>query len=752
MSTLLYNRILIIDDNPAIHEDFRKIFNKIPDQMENFDEDELALFGETSTQEIIPFFEVDTASQGQEGFEKIKAAYESKEPYCVAFVDSRMPPGWDGIETIEHIWQVDPDIQVVICTAYSDYSWEDIIKRLGNTDRLLILKKPFDTVEVRQLASALTKKWHLGQQVRHQLDGLQTIVEQKTEDLNKTISLVRATLDATTDGILVVDLNNKIIDYNQRFATMWDIPNNIVNEKDLNKVKEYLRSAMKEGAIDIPHSSLSSNKGDIEFFDEIELNDGRVFERYFQQQRINGVLVGKVISYRDITRHKQMERELAYQATHDALTGLPNRVILNDRIKQAIALSKRQDNYFAILFIDIDRFKYINDSLGHQVGDLLLQTAATRLKKTVRESDTVVRLGGDEFIIVLTSLPKEDNSIPILNKLLKTITEPFYIEEHEFRLSASIGISLFPQHGEDPDTLLRNADAAMYRAKEYGRNNYQYYSEDMNVRIANRLALENDLHKALERGEFVLHYQPIVDIASGKIVSNEALIRWQHPKLGLVPPQEFISLAEETGFLVPLGEWLLKEACMQNKKWQTLGFAPIAIAVNVSAHQIKQRVLIDTINDALRLSGMDAKYLELEFTESVVIENADKATLIMQELKQKGISLVIDDFGTGYSSLSYLQHFPIDKIKIDRSFVSYINAHTSSNDTAIILAIINIGNALNLKVIAEGVENENQLAFLKEHKCTEIQGFYFSKPLTADEMAEVLKQKKNLLSLASNKN
>lgn len=743
MSTLLYNRILIIDDNPAIHEDFRKIFSNLQDESSCFDEDELALFGETSVEEIIPVFEVDSALQGQEGFEKIKKAIEIKEPYAVAFVDSRMPPGWDGIETIEHIWQVDPDIQIVICTAYSDYSWEEIVKRLGNTDKLLILKKPFDNVEVRQLASALTKKWHLGQQIRQQLDGLQNIVNQRTQDLNKTLSLVRATLEATTDGILVIDLNKNIIDYNQKFLTMWDISPEAIETKDLREVEKHVQHLLKNPTIEIsqPHNNHDDERG-IESFDEIELADGRFFERYFQPQRIENNIVGKVICYRDITRHKQMESELAHQATHDALTGLPNRVILVDRIRQAIALNKRQNSLFAVLFIDLDRFKLVNDSLGHKIGDQVLQAAAARLKKTMRESDTVVRLGGDEFVIVLSSLPKEEHSLPVLDKLLKVLTEPFHIDEHEFRLSASIGVSIYPKHGKDPDTLLKNADAAMYRAKDYGRNNFQFYTEDMNIRIASRLAMESDLHKALERGEFLLHYQPILDLETGNIISNEALLRWQHPKLGLVPPQDFIPLAEETGFLIPLGEWILKEACIQNKKWQVQGFEPIAIAVNVSGYQIKQRSITETIYETLKVSGLEAKYLELEFTETVIIENADKARMMMHDFKEQGIKLIIDDFGTGYSSLSYLQHFPIDKIKIDRSFVSYIS--TNINDTAIILAIINMARALNMRVIAEGVENADQLEFLQKHKCDEIQGFYFSRPQSADAMTEILRLKKGL--------
>jgi diguanylate cyclase (GGDEF)-like protein/PAS domain S-box-containing protein len=438
----------------------------------------------------------------------------------------------------------------------------------------------------------------------------------------------------------------------------------------------------------------------------------------------------------DITDRKAAEERVQYLAYYDELTGLPNRTLLQDRLAKALASARRQKDKVALLFLDLDRFKIINDSLGHSIGDLLLQAVAERLKKWTREQDTVARLGGDEFLIVLTTAKDIPDVAVAAERLMDAMTAEFVVQGHSLSIGCSVGISIFPEHGADCETLIKNADAAMYCAKDYG-NNFRFFTEDMNAQVVERLTLESNLRLALDKRELFLVYQPQMDIATGRIVGLEALLRWQHPELGLVPPDKFIRIAENSGLIMPIGEWVLRTACSQARKWQDAGLLAVSVAVNVSAVQFRQEGFRELIGRVLWETGLASQYLELELTESLLLSNANVTLSVLQQLKAMGLKLAIDDFGTGYSSFSYLRQFRVNKLKIDRSFIREVSVNP--DDAAITAAIIGMAKSLSLKVIAEGVENEAQVSFLRTHHCDEIQGHYFSKPLTVDDVAAKLR-------------
>ncbi len=455
---------------------------------------------------------------------------------------------------------------------------------------------------------------------------------------------------------------------------------------------------------------------------------------------------GKVLNYvgvsSDISERVAAQERIRQLAYFDSLTNLPNRRLLQDRAEQALASAEREKKQIALLFVDLDHFKTINDSLGHSAGDALLSEVARRLQSCVRRMDTVARLGGDEFVVLLTDVTIE-GATEVARKLIYRVARPYQIENHELRVTPSLGISVFPQDGRDFESLLKHSDTAMYRAKESGRNAYQFFASEMNVAALERLTLENSLRQGIERGEFVLHYQPQIDLASGRIVGAEALVRWRHPQLGLVPPGKFIPVAEVSGLIVMIGEWVLGEACRQNCAWQQAGLPAISIAVNISAVQFRSGRIEDNVAAVLADTGLAPELLELELTEGIVMVGANATVETLQRISDMGVKLAIDDFGTGYSSLSYLKRFPIDRLKIDQSFVRDIV--TDTDDWAISSAIISMGHSLRLKVIAEGVEHVEQLEMLRRQGCDEVQGYYFSVPLPADDFAVLLRQQKFLV-------
>jgi diguanylate cyclase (GGDEF)-like protein len=612
-------RILVIDDNSAIHQDFEKILARNPEVDSGMTVAEKILFGESAPPVTHPTFELHFAHQGSQGVSMVEEAAASGRPFALAFIDMRMPPGWDGLETIEHLWAADSDVQVVICSAHSDYDWNDFIERLGHSDKLLVLKKPFEPIEVLQCASALTRKWQDALVVRRQVNSLEQVVTARTEGLEAA------------------------------------------------------------------------------------------------------------------------NRQLRHLATHDALTGLPNRVLLDDRLAQAIARAARAQQHFALLMLDLDRFKHINDSLGHRAGDELLNEVATRLKSVVGTLDTVARVGGDEFMLVLNSAADRTEAERVAQLTIEALKVPVRISGVDLRISTSIGIAFYPSDSTKAENLIAHADAAMYCAKKRGRNNLQFFEPGMDSNVRERVKLESDLHIALNQQQFELYYQPKVDTATDYFHSAEALIRWRHPERGIIMPDAFIGLAEECGLINAIGEWVLREACRQCKAWQLEGLPPVRVAVNVTASQFRQGNLLSVIRDAVAEAQLDPRFLEVELTESAVMTHPEESAGILEKLSNMGVLVSVDDFGTGYSSMSYLRRFPIDKLKIDRGFVK--DLMTRADDASIVQAIISLAHSLRLKVVAEGVETPEQLSSLKSMGCDQYQGFHFSPPLSANDFGDLMRQR-----------
>jgi diguanylate cyclase (GGDEF)-like protein len=448
-----------------------------------------------------------------------------------------------------------------------------------------------------------------------------------------------------------------------------------------------------------------------------------------------GILVTAAI--RDITTRKKAEALMIHSSEHDFLTGLPNRMLLIDRVNQAIRMAIRHKRKVAVLFLDLDGFKHINDSLGHPTGDKLLQSVGKRLVDCVRGSDTVSRQGGDEFVVLLSEEEDSEDASVTAKRMLREVAEAHFIDQHDLHVTCSVGVSIYPDDGLNAETLIKNADTAMYQAKENGRQTYQYFKPAMNVRAVERQSLEESLRRALERQEFVVHYQPKINLKTGRISGAEALLRWTHPTRGPVPPGQFIPVAEDCGLILPIGTWVLRQACQQAQAWADAGLPLGTMAVNISAMQLRNESFLDGVFAILQDTRLDPRLLELELTESVLMKHAESTASILTALRERGVQVAVDDFGTGYSSLSYLRKFPIDALKIDQSFVRQIT--TVPDEIIIVKAVIGLGRSLKLRVVAEGVETQEQLAFLQAHQCDEAQGYYFSRPVLPEQFAKLLK-------------
>jgi diguanylate cyclase (GGDEF)-like protein/PAS domain S-box-containing protein len=548
--------------------------------------------------------------------------------------------------------------------------------------------------------------------------------QQAEEALRESEAKNRALLGAIPDTVVRLRADGTYLDFKAGRDAAFNLPPEGLVGK---RLQEVLPADIMEQAMH--HIQRALQTGEPQMY-EHRFQDGQS-ESYFEARIVASGHDEVVAIVRDITQRKQAEETIRRLAYHDALTGLPNRALFEDRLSVALAQARRHNQMLAVMFLDLDHFKTVNDTLGHSGGDKLLQSVAQELTLLVRDGDTVARVGGDEFTLLLPNITRMDDATNVAERVLEMLRQPRLLGGHEFQVGTSIGITVFPADGQDAERLLRNADTAMYRAKERGRDNYQLYTPAMNARIIERLALENDLRHALERQELFLLYQPLVEVASGRIVGAEALLRWQHPERGTVLPDEFIPFAEETGLILPIGDWVLETACLQNSRWQEDGHPPIRVTVNLSARQLQQEHLVATVSRVLSAAALEPRYLQLEITEGAVMTNVEHIIAMLYELRTMGVGIAVDDFGTGYSSLSYLKRFPIDAVKIDRSFVR--DLATDPNDAAIVTTVIAMSRSLNLKVIAEGVETERQLEFLRDRGCDEFQGYLFGRPVPADQ-------------------
>lgn len=599
-------RILVIDDNLSIHDDFRKVLAPPTEENMSLAALEEELFGPSSGAHAHKAFSIDYATQGEVGLVMLQQSIKEGNPYALAFVDGRMPPGWDGIETIGHLWKESPELQVVLCTAYADYSWAEIQHHLGSSDNMVILKKPFDNVEVLQLAHALTRKWEL-----------------------------------------------------------------------------------------------------------------------------NRLVQGKL-------------HRLAY---YDSLTDLPNRALFLDLLDKALKLSQRDGHKGALLYIDLDNFKRINDTLGHDMGDALLKVVGKRLASCVRNSDCVglitescatARLGGDEFSILLTGLENEEDATVVTRRISRSMSEPIVLGEQQVLVTPSVGIACFPRDGRTVETLLKKADLAMYSSKRNGPNSFKFFLESMDTDALRRLTLETHLRQALSRGELSLHYQPQFDLLTGHLSGLEALLRWHNPTLGNVQPLEFIPIAEDCGLIIPIGEWVLRTACLQVQQWIEQGRALPRISVNVSMQQFIQPNFLTMLEQVLDETKLEPAKLQIEITESLLMKNPCGTAGLVSALNAMHVQVAIDDFGTGYSNLSRLRHIAVHCLKIDRAFVHGIEGDLRNQ--AILSSMIDMAKGMGLNVIAEGVETEDQCDFLKVKLCMEAQGFLLSRPLNLEQMETFLQQ------------
>jgi diguanylate cyclase (GGDEF)-like protein/PAS domain S-box-containing protein len=591
--------------------------------------------------------------------------------------------------------------------------------------------------------------WERGTSIQHDsrvpdvLEGfIQDITERKQADeaLREAERSFRSIFENAIEGIFQSTPSNGYLAVNpalarmygyespqQLIATLRDIEHKLYVEPQ--RRADFMHLMERDGVVTNFESRIYKSNGEIIWISEnaraVHNSDGEVV--FFE---------GTVEA---ITERKLHEEEIQFQATHDALTGLPNRTLLYDRMQQAILHSERYGNLTAVAFLDLDQFKFINDSLGHQVGDELLKITAQRLTNCLRSSDTVARQGGDEFVLLLGNQPNEEAITHTLQRVLVEVAQPWIANDLEFQVTCSIGVTLCPPDGKDVETLLRNADSAMYKAKELGRNNFQYFAAEMNSTVTDRLELLNRLRQAIPNDELVLHYQPKVCLQTKEIIGAEALIRWNSAQSGMVSPGMFIPLAEETGLIIPIGEWVLHAACLQNHAWQDAGYAPIPISVNLSPRQLARGDIVEVVERVLAETGLEARYLELEITESVMATDVEKSFSMLSQLRALGVKISLDDFGTGYSSLSYLKRFPVDTLKIDQSFVRDIASDQDS--AAIVKAIISLGQNLNLVVLAEGIETEAQFQFLLKNGCNQGQGYLMSRPVPHQDFLQKLAAK-----------
>jgi diguanylate cyclase (GGDEF)-like protein/PAS domain S-box-containing protein len=736
MNTPANRRVLLVDDLPSIHEDFRKILCP-PAAAADLDVEEALLFGKPISTTSVRF-KMDSAFQGVEALEKVRAALLADSPYAMAFLDMRMPPGWDGVETAERLWQADPCLQIVFCTAYSDYSWADVLTRLDVRDRLLILKKPFDTIEVYQFANALTTKWQMAKQAAFKMSGLEEAVEQRTRELsnaniivqNSPVILYRLRAEPAFPLIYISHNITKLGHDPQGLLNSPDWAQTLIDPRDQTKVGEAMARILdKDAEGSSVEFRLCTADGALRWVENryvpVRDQEGRLME-------VEGIVI-------DITERKAAEEKIILLARTDGLTGLANRSMFTERLSQSHAGAQRGALPFAILYLDLDKFKPVNDTFGHPVGDLLLQQVAQRLRDCTRESDLVARLGGDEFAILQAEIKEPANAGTLAAKIQTALALPFWINGNRINISVSIGISPYLPGGSGADAMLVQADLALYRSKDKGRNQYHFHSDDLDQEVLDRVTLAGELKTAIDKHEFELQYQPQVELSSQNIVGMEALVRWNHPTRGLLAPALFIPIAEKSGAIIALGHWVLDQACRQMSIWRKSGLTLPLIAINLSLFQLKSgRELVRDVTETIAKWGLAPSDLEFDVTEATLAQLTWTQNQVLPQLRELGVKIAIDDFGSEYSSFDYVRAYRVNHLKIAQSF---INRSTTDPETAAtIRAIINFARDIGIDVIAQGVETEQQRQLLTStDPRTQAQGFHFRKPVAADRAGELLR-------------
>ena len=691
-TTILSSKILLIENDPAVADKIRWA---------------LATTGTDS-------FDLERVCQLSEGLARL-----NKKGIDVVLLELSLPDSY-GIDTFDKLFIAAPEVPILILSGKTLEAVAMQAVERGAQDYLL--PGHLDSYSLpRALRNAIERK-----------------SVQDALYIEKERAVV--TLNSIGDAVLCTDIFGKITYLNLVAEAMTGWPREEAIGEPLAEVFRIIDGATRKVARDPMAMAVEQNKTvGLTVNCVLIRRDG--YESAIEDSAAPihdraGRVTGAVIVFHDVTAARAMSIEMTHFAQHDVVTNLPNRLLLVDRITQAISLARRQARSIAVMFLDLDRFKSINDSLGHATGDLLLQSISKRIVADVRGSDTVSRLGGDEFVILLSEIAHPEDAATSANKILLSLGTPHLIEGQEVHIEASMGISIYPEDGEDAETLIKSADTAMYHAKDSGRNNFKFFKAEMNLRAVERQYLEAGLRCAAERGEFSLHYQPKVNLDTGEITGAEALIRWQHPDRGFIPPDAFVPIAEECGLIVQIGRWVLREACGQARKWQDADLPFKRISVNVSATEFRAKNFVESVSTILRETGLDARYLDIELTESVLMRHVESAAAVLRALKMIGVHIAVDDFGTGYSSLSYLQQFPIDILKIDKCFVHQITSDFKGS--AIVSAIIDMGKNLEQRVIAEGIETEDQLAFLRARHCTEGQGYLFSRPVAATQFEQLL--------------
>ncbi|MBV4477113.1 GGDEF/EAL domain-containing response regulator [Pseudomonas botevensis] len=729
-------RVLIVDDTASIHDDFKKILCPATTEDNGLDATESLLFGTPSANRAV-HFELDSAFQGQEALAKLEAALAAENPYAMAFIDMRMPPGWDGLETIERLWQVDPKLQVALCTAYSDYSWEDIDGRLELNDRLLILKKPFDAIEIRQMASALTVKWQMTEDAALKMSQLEQAVEARTRELSDANIIVQnsPTILYRLKGdpsFPLLYISHNITRFGHLAADLvgsdsW--ARTLIHPDDLSSVDTAMGRVLDRdaGGASIEFR-LHTGAGDWRWVENryipVRDQDGRLLE-------VEGIII-------DITERRQAEEKMATLARTDGLTGLANRATLIERLHQAFAAARRGASAFAVFYLDLDHFKRINDTLGHPVGDLLLQEVARRIKTNVRENDVVARLGGDEFAILQLDVSEPTQSAAIAGKIRDALLVPYLLAGNSLHISVSIGICLYRAISLDADSLLAQADMALYRAKETGRNQYQFYSEEITQEVAERMALAEELLTALEQGGLKLDYTPEVDMHSGKILGMAAQVSWQHPRHGLLPASAFVPAAEKTGAIIPLGRWVLDHACWQMHQWRNEGVAPPVMAIKISLAQLKSgpELIYDVLRTTARweLAPWDLRF---DVTEATLAQTKWTHNDVLPRLRELGVTIAIDDFGTEYSSFDWLKTYRVNHLKLAQTLID--NAAQDEVGANTLRAIVNFARDLAIDISAEGVQPADSGGALAAAPLNNVQGLCFSEAVSPEQAARLLK-------------